>query len=331
MMESSGRRTPKRTRPGVGAAGPSVRLVARGVGRTDIGVVRERNEDAVYVDPEGQFFLVADGMGGHQAGHIASAMAIDVMRRHLEAARTEIAALGSAPTEALRAHVSSLVVAAVREAQDLVYARSMNEPATYGMGTTLDVAVVAGAEAIVAHVGDSRTYLFRAGAATQLTRDHTFAQAAVLSGALSPEDALASPMASVLSNAIGVTPDLVVDLTHHRLEPGDRLLLCSDGLYELVRPDELAGILWASTPAPAVDELIAIARARGGHDNITGLVVEIAPSLDTSTTDAIPQRLARGSSSSFRVPANPLASVADDALCGIIDDTIREESGPARC
>jgi protein phosphatase len=144
------------------------------------------------------------------------------------------------------------------------------------MGTTLEVVVVVAGEAFVAHVGDCRTYLVRDGRARRLTEDHTVAHALCTAGRISDDDESRSPMRSVLTNMIGCSVDVVVDHVHVALRAGDRLLMCSDGLYDHLRTPELGAC--ASTapgPEPAVTELVTRARARGGEDNITGIVIEV--------------------------------------------------------
>src|SRR3990172_2513129 len=143
--------------------------------RTDIEMVRDHNEDNAWVDPAGTFFVVADGMGGHAAGEVASAMAVEEVKRALEAARPQIEAFAHAPGDEGRQALVQVLEDAVRRAHQAVYERGGRESDKRGMGTTLDVLLVADGEAFVAHVGDSRTYLLRNGAAAQVTTDHTVA------------------------------------------------------------------------------------------------------------------------------------------------------------
>jgi protein phosphatase len=294
--------------------------------RTDVGRVRERNEDAAYVDPAGRFVIVADGMGGNKAGDVASAMAVDVVRTLLEASNLELAAL--APKRTMRKRIRLLLERAVRLANEAVYERGRRDADKADMGTTLEVVVFAGGEAFVAHVGDSRTYLVRGGETTLTTSDHSVAEVMRRAGSLSDADAKTSPMRSVLANAIGITKLVVVDQAHLELRPGDRVLICSDGLYDYFTDREIGTHLADGTQEEALAALVLQARVRGGHDNITGVVVEVLdaeaaivdPVEDVVTTPiALPveqRRLA------------PLSDFSDDAMSSIVERVFHEASGP---
>ena len=251
-----------------------VRLVS--TMQTDVGMVREHNEDAAHVDSESMFFVVADGMGGHAAGEVASAMAVDSVRATLSGAREEIRGFAEAPSDEGRQGLVALLESSVRDAHRAVYERGIAEPDKQGMGTTLDVLLLAGPEAFVAHVGDSRTYLLRDGTAAQITTDHTVAEVLVIEGKLTLEEAQSSPLRTILVNAIGVAPEVGVEMAHVRLCKGDRVLLCSDGLHDYFPTElELASLLGTKEPAEALSEVVELAKARGGHDNITGVLLEV--------------------------------------------------------
>lgn len=245
--------------------------------QTDVGVVREHNEDSAHSDPARGFFIVADGMGGHAAGEVASAMAVDAVRAFLEVRAPVILAFAAAPSDDGRRAVEKLLQDAVHAAHKAVFERGSTEADKAGMGTTLEVVVVAAGEVFVAHVGDSRTYLIRAGQARQLTTDHTVAEVMVIEGKLTPEEALHSPMRTVLVNALGVSPDIGVELAHEALEAGDRLLVCSDGLHDYFpTADEVGEVLGrgAGTAGAILGRMVKTAKDRGGHDNITGIAIE---------------------------------------------------------
>lgn len=245
--------------------------------RTDVGVVREHNEDSAHVDSSYRFFIVADGMGGHAAGEVASAMAVQTVRETLEQAGHEIASFADQPDEEGRKELVTLLETAVRAAHRAVFERGSRETDKQGMGTTLEVVLVAGSEAFIAHVGDSRTYLLRESRAVQITTDHTVAEVLVLEGKLSVEEAQMSPLRTILVNAIGVAPDVGIEMAHVQLQAGDQLLLCSDGLHDYFPAEqELADRLGSHTPDDALLELIELAKERGGHDNITGIIVHVA-------------------------------------------------------
>ncbi len=271
---------------------------------TDIGVVRDHNEDSAYKDADRGFFVVADGMGGHAAGEIASAMAVDTVRASLESSRTEIEAFKKAPTDAGRRSIVQLLQSAVLSAHQAVFQRGQNESDKAGMGTTLDVVLVAGPEAFVAHVGDSRTYLIRDGKPSQITTDHTVAEVLVIEGKLTIEEAQVSPLRTILVNAIGVSADVGVEMAHVTLKRNDRILLCSDGLHDYF-PDEneIAERLSADAPGAAIAEMVELAKTRGGHDNITGVVIHV-----TAVTDAVPSQLEGESTQPVEVAHNPFAA-----------------------
>ena len=312
-------------------------LHARAVVHSDIGVVRARNEDSAYVDPTARFAIVADGMGGHGAGDIASTMAVACVRTHLEADEPLLAAYTASPTPDARKLVLAQLRRAVENANHEVFARSVREPDKHQMGSTIDVAVVCGREAFIAHVGDSRTYLVRAGAISQLTSDHTVAEAMRRAGTLAPEDVEASPMRSVLSNAIGVTPTVAVELARLTLRAGDRLLLCSDGLHDYFTSAELAAAMTGAEPEDTLAALVGGARARGGHDNITGVVIEVrsrvastAPILAAEAVDDLADE-ATTSPVSMPLPPGvprPLSSISDESIANHVDGRLSESSRP---
>jgi PPM family protein phosphatase len=258
--------------------------------KTDVGMVREHNEDSAFSDPDGMFFVVADGMGGHAAGEVASAMAVDEMRRALEAARGQIRDFVEHPTDGARKALVSLLESSVQKAHQAVFERGGREIDKKGMGTTLDVVLIADGEAFIAHVGDSRTYLIRSGSVAQVTTDHTVAEVLVIEGKLTAEEARMSPLRTILVNAIGVSADVGVELAHIRLRRGDKLLLCSDGLHDYFPADsEIAEVLAVNSGAEGLDKIVSMAKERGGHDNITGILIEVIqgnPSIEEDAADA---------------------------------------------
>ena len=252
---------------------------------TDVGVVRDHNEDSAHMEPDSGFFIVADGMGGHAAGEVASAMAVETVRTVLEAAQPDIEAFLKAPSDPGRRHLVQLLQNAVLQAHQAVYQRGQTESDKQGMGTTLDVVLVAGAEAFVAHVGDSRTYLVRDGRSSQITTDHTVAEVLVIEGKLTIEEAQVSPLRTILVNAIGVSADVGVEMAHVTLKRNDRLLLCSDGLHDYFPvEDEIAQRLSADKPGDALAEMVELAKTRGGHDNITGVAVHVVEVIEAVPT-----------------------------------------------
>ncbi len=235
----------------------SGRTRARVAAATDIGHVRERNEDRYLI--AGPVVAVADGMGGHLGGEIAASIATQVLERLTERGEGSLADR-------------------VREANRAVFARSARDRSVAGMGTTLTAAELRGDRAHLAHVGDSRAYLLRDGALTRLTEDHTLVQRMVRDGELTPAQAERHPHRNILTRVVGVEPDVEVDELTVELRPGDRLLLCSDGLTGMLPEARIAAILGEEPdPRAAADRLVDEANAAGGVDNITVVVVDLLP------------------------------------------------------
>jgi serine/threonine protein phosphatase PrpC len=230
-------------------------------GRSDVGKVRAGNEDALLM--LGTVFAVADGMGGHRGGEVASATALrplaELDGRRFDGADAALDALGAA------------AVAANAE----VGRRSRSEPELEGMGTTLTALLVDGDDAHLVHVGDSRAYLLRDGVLVQLTDDHTLVQALIDQGRITRDEASEHPHRSVITRAIGVGSDVEVDRLSIALAEGDVLLLCSDGLTGVVDDGTIAAVIAEHGARAAVDELIARANAAGGPDNITVLTLAV--------------------------------------------------------
>ena len=271
---------------------------------TDVGVVRDHNEDSAFMEAGKGFFIVADGMGGHAAGEVASAMAVDTVRKTLENARTEIDAFKKAPSDAGRRAIVQLLQSAVLQAHQAVFQRGQAEQDKAGMGTTLDVVLVAGPEAFVAHVGDSRTYLIRDGRSSQITTDHTVAEVLVIEGKLTIEEAQVSPLRTILVNAIGVSADVGVEMAHVTLKRGDRLLLCSDGLHDYFPvEEEIAHKMSAEAAGDALKEMVELAKTRGGHDNITGVAVHVA-----EVVEGVPAQIDGESTQPVDLSGNPFAA-----------------------
>jgi PPM family protein phosphatase len=251
---------------------------------TDVGMVRPHNEDTAHVDDDGSFFIVADGMGGHAAGEVASAMAVETVRTKLEASRAQLADFALAPTDAGRRSLVQLLQDAVLSAHQAVFQRGSTEDDKNGMGTTLDVLLVSGTEAFIAHVGDSRTYLIRDGRASQLTTDHTYAEVMVIEGKLTIEEAQVSQLRNILVNAVGVSAEVGVEMAHLELRRDDRLLLCSDGLHDYFPGDvEISERLAGPDAGVGLVSLVELAKTRGGHDNITGIAIHV---VDITYSDA---------------------------------------------
>ncbi|SFH62998.1 Stp1/IreP family PP2C-type Ser/Thr phosphatase [Selenomonas caprae] len=227
---------------------------------TDVGLVRPRNEDcAVVFEPS--TYVVADGMGGHVAGEVASHLLTDTVRRQLSG----VAAIGE---EELR----QAVLAGNRAILDC----EKENPDYKGMGTTATVLHLAGDEAYWAHVGDSRLYLLRGDSLRQVTRDHSYVEDLVVEGTITEAEARVHPKRNYLTRAVGVEADLEVDTGRFSVQQQDILLLATDGLMKAVDDDAIGEILRAGGEDPAA-ELIQQALAGGGRDNITAIVVVCGP------------------------------------------------------
>jgi PPM family protein phosphatase len=233
---------------------------------SDTGKKRRRNEDSYVVAPP--LFAVADGMGGAQAGEIASRLAAAALEE------TDPGAL-SGPEK-----VTSLI----QEANRRVYARASADPSTSGMGTTMTVALVEGTEVAIGHVGDSRAYLVRDGSLEQLTEDHSLVNELLKSGKLSPQEAEMHPQRSVITRAVGTDPDVDVDAFIVSANEGDVFLLCSDGLTDMVRDDDILDTVerYHDDLDRATKSLISAANRGGGEDNITVIAFTIAADGDAT-------------------------------------------------
>lgn len=223
---------------------------------THKGMVRDKNEDSVYPTSSGEseervLVIVADGMGGHVAGEVASRIAVNA------AASTDLEAADrvAAGNRAIREEVA-------------------RDPGLEGMGTTMTLLMVEDDLATFGHIGDSRAYLLRHGDLTQLTADHTVAAEYVAKGELSPEEASTHPQRHMLLRTLGLTRYVNVDEVEVELQPGDRILMCSDGLTEMVNNESIGETLAKGTPDEVVWELVEMANDAGGVDNITVAVVE---------------------------------------------------------
>ncbi|MFQ6046002.1 MAG: Stp1/IreP family PP2C-type Ser/Thr phosphatase [Gemmatimonadales bacterium] len=234
-------------------------------GRTDVGVVRSGNEDAYLLAPESGVFVVADGMGGHAAGEVASSMAVQIIGRTLQ----DVA--GQADQE-----VANLIREAVRDANGQIFQRTISESDKRGMGTTATALVLNGARYLIGQVGDSRAYVLRDGHLSQITKDHSYVQEQVDAGYLTPEQARTHPYSNVITRCVGANSDVVPDIYVGALRTGDTFLLASDGLTGMLEDPDLLHILRTGrSPAELVDLLIADANRRGGLDNITVILVRI--------------------------------------------------------
>lgn len=245
---------------------------------TDAGLVRQQNEDSFAADES--LFIVADGMGGHNAGEVASALAVTTVKAGARA--------GIATAEQFRE--------LVQQANTVIYTASLDDSTQQGMGTTLTaLAVVPGTEplVLVANVGDSRTYLWRDGRLEHLSVDHSYVQELVNEGIISPEEARVHPRRNIVTRALGIDRNVSVDVFSHVVRTGDRLILCSDGLVDEVDDSEIADVLSRHTdPQETSEALVMVANTNGGRDNTTVVVVDVLDDISEPTGRTTPDNTA---------------------------------------
>lgn len=247
---------------------------------SDLGNIRTNNEDMGLffkiadeniIREKGCMLMVADGMGGHQAGEVASKMASEIISREY--------------FEQTNGTVEKNLAAAFIQANKKIFEKSTSSQTHKGMGTTCTVLVVIDQDIYFAHVGDSRAYIVKGDSIMQITTDQTYVQELVNSGEITAAEAAVHPKRNVLTNAMGTKPDMKVDTGKYkyRFENNDRLLLCSDGLYDYLNQEELKEILLQNSLKAAADKMIQEAKTRGGHDNITVVIAGRAVKTDEST------------------------------------------------
>ena len=239
-------------------------------GRTDIGRCRSRNEDALIIDTERGLFAVCDGMGGHAAGDVAAAIAVETITRSVS---QSIEGGAAAPVD-----MPSVIHHAVASAAQAVHDKAQGDDSLAGMGCTATAIIITDGQVAMAHVGDSRLYLLRDGHAYQLSSDHTMAAQLVAMGTIEAGAERHHRLAHVLTRAIGPQPNVEIDHRVFPINAGDQLVLCSDGLGDYIpSPDWLATEI-ATTPVEYVpDQLVSFANASGGRDNVTVIAIDIEP------------------------------------------------------
>ena len=286
--------------------------------RSDVGMLREDNEDSGYAGAH--VLAIADGMGGAAAGEVASSVAI-----------AEFAQLDDGDQQG---DLLAPLREAFMRAQDNLAALVEHEPALKGMGTTLTVVLRSGARIGLLHVGDSRAYVLREGGLEQITHDHTLVQTLVDAGRITPDEARVHPQRNIITRTLDGTASIEPDLSVRELRVGDRVLLCSDGLSSVVSADTLLQVLTDATgPAEAADELVSLALRAGSPDNVTCVVADL---IDGDTSDSLPAAVGAvsltKSSERIKLPDSPAARAARlGATPTQTDDTGRHRRrGPSR-
>jgi PPM family protein phosphatase len=242
-------------------------------GKTDVGRKRQHNEDAMLIDAPAGLYMVADGMGGHAAGEVASARAVEVVRQHLVAHKSVLKDLAKDGNQASHAAAANLVEAAIQRACADIYRTATTDSTKRGMGTTFVCLAVSGTKGVVGHVGDSRVYLVRNGQCHRLTEDHTLIAAQLKAGTITREQAQTSQYRNVITRAVGIQESVQVDTLVVDCLPGDLFVLCSDGLHGYMTDDEVATLVTSTAAADQPDRFVTLANERGGKDNITAVVV----------------------------------------------------------
>ncbi len=243
-------------------------------------MIRAGNEDSVYAEADRQrgLFMVADGMGGHAAGEVASAMAVQIVTRTIAPLQPQ------ATDEAEKALKNALL-----DANRAIFDRTIAEVDKQGMGTTASVLMLSRGRYLIGQVGDSRIYRSRNGTLEQLTKDHSYVQEQVDAGYLTPDQARYHPYSNVITRCVGASREVEPDTYSGEVQPGDVFLVASDGLTGMVDDARLQQILVSgASPGRVVDALIAEANGRGGLDNITAVVVKVISIEDPSTNNADP-------------------------------------------
>jgi protein phosphatase len=245
--------------------------------KTDTGRIRSKNEDAIALSSTLGIAILADGMGGYSAGEVASRIATDVLRESLEEGLDRLESQLQDLLTTRGRQIQNLMVESIQRANSAVIEAARVEPEYQGMGTTLVAAVFHDDKITVAHVGDSRAYRFREGELTQITRDHSLLQEQIDAGLISPEWARFSQNKNLVTRALGVDPEMEVEIHDHPIEPGEIYLLCSDGLSDMLTDEEMcdALIMCGSSLQTACDVLVQKANDNGGHDNISVILIRV--------------------------------------------------------
>jgi serine/threonine protein phosphatase PrpC len=245
------------------------------VTKSDTGMVRSHNEDSVFANPVAGFVVLADGMGGYNAGEVASGMATALLGTELEKSFTERAPSMQEPDGRLWVHV--VLETEIARANGAIYQAAQSQPQYAGMGTTLVTAVFHDDTVTVAHIGDSRLYRLRGEEFSQVTRDHSLLQEQIDSGIITSEQARHSQNKNLVTRALGVDPAVEPEVHDYDVEPGDIYLLCSDGLNDMVEDEEIAMTLQAlaANLELCATQLVQMANDNGGRDNVSVILVRI--------------------------------------------------------
>jgi protein phosphatase len=250
-----------------------MKTVARGL--TDVGRKRDHNEDSFLVDEDLGLFVVADGMGGHAGGGTASKLAVDTIQAKLRDAREAEPKLFEEPGPLGDSGLREKLREAIDGACAAIYRAAQGDANLAGMGTTVTAALLRDACAWVAHVGDSRCYLARKGNIYQISEDHSLVNEQIKAGAITSDEARRSRFKNIITRSVGFEEAVQVDMMGLETEPGDAMVICCDGLSNLVDDQELLEIVTGTPLEEAPAKLVALANERGGDDNITVIVIRV--------------------------------------------------------
>lgn len=256
-------------------------------GITDVGMRRDHNEDSYLLAPDLSLFVVADGMGGHAGGEMASGIAVRTVEQYVREHRELIDPERHHPGELQHSPVAKLLSDAVRRACHAVFSKSQQIVELQGMGTTTIATLFHDGHAFVAHVGDSRCYLMREGRITQLSEDHSLVNEQIKAGLLTEAQAKNSRYKNIITRSVGFEADVDVDMIAVPLKAGDAFLMCSDGLCNLVSDEEINDIVHDHLLHRAPEVLVDLANSRGGDDNITVVVAYAADAEEVAWDEGI--------------------------------------------
>lgn len=264
--------------------------------RTDTGLVRTHNEDAIAISRKYGFAVLADGMGGYNAGEVASSMAVSVFKEGLEDGLVPLPNQSHTFSFHLPEEIKELLVNVIQRANLAIRTAAINSPKYQGMGTTLVSLLFHQDKIVVAHVGDSRAYCFRHGKILQITRDHSLIQEQIDSGLITPELAAFAPNKNLVTRAVGIDPTAEVEIHDYPAQLGDLYLLCSDGLSDMLTFEDISNILtrYSSALQTACDALIQKANAKGGRDNISAILIKVQA--DNAGIEGMPSGILRWNS-----------------------------------
>ena len=249
----------------------------RSFGLSDVGKKREKNEDSFLVADEVQLYAVADGMGGHLGGDFASKMAVATVKETIDGleADPDMTLQEEAGVAVRVGEYQGYLRYSISLASRRIYERATADSSLHGMGTTMVALLFRNNKVYVANVGDSRVYRVRGDAIIQITKDHSLVGEQIRAGLLSEADARVHKFKNIITRSVGFQAEVDADIDIRVVREGDRFLLCSDGLSNMVQNDELRDVIATNAPEPACRRLIDIANERGGDDNITAVVVEV--------------------------------------------------------